>query len=65
MTTTIRNLTGATRSAVCFAMAVLIVSAGLTAGAVGADVAYQSAVARSGSAVAVASSAAATRAAFG
>jgi hypothetical protein len=46
MTTTIQNLTGATRRALCFAMSVLIVSAALTLGAVAANVAYQSAVAQ-------------------
>jgi hypothetical protein len=45
--TTIQNLTSATRSAVCLAMAALIVTAGLVTGAVGADVAFQSAIARS------------------
>jgi hypothetical protein len=63
--TMIQNLTSATRSAVCLATAALIVTSGLVTGAVGADIAYRSAVERSGSAVAVASSASATRAAFG
>jgi hypothetical protein len=44
MTTKIQNLTSATRSAVCLAMAALIVTAGLVTGAVGADFAYRSAV---------------------
>ncbi len=42
MTTTTRNLTDTTRRAVCFAMAVLIVSTGLTLGSVVADVAFHS-----------------------
>lgn len=46
MTTMIQNLNGTTRRVLCFAMAVLIVSAGLTLGAVGANFAYQSALAR-------------------
>lgn len=44
MTATIQNFTETTRRALCAAMAVLIVSAGLTIGAVGADSAYHSAV---------------------
>jgi hypothetical protein len=46
MTTNIQNLTSATRSAVCLAMAALIVTAGLVTGSVGADYAYRSAVER-------------------
>jgi hypothetical protein len=46
MTTNIHNLTSATRSAVCLAMAALIVTAGLVTGAVGADYAYRNAVER-------------------
>jgi hypothetical protein len=46
MTATIRNLNESTRHAVCAVLAVLIVSASLTLGAVGADAAFQSAVAR-------------------
>jgi hypothetical protein len=44
MTTNIQNLTSTTRSAVCAAMAALIVTAGLVTGSVGADFAYRSAV---------------------
>lgn len=47
MTTTIQNFTGTTRRVLCAAMAVLIVSAGLTIGAVGANSAYHSAVVKS------------------
>jgi hypothetical protein len=46
MTTNIQNLTSTTRSAVCLAMAALIVTAGLVTGSVGADYAYRNAVER-------------------
>ena len=40
------SLSQSARRAVCFALSVLIVGAGLTFGAVGADVAFQSAQAK-------------------
>jgi len=46
MNTMIHELSATTRRALCFAMAMVIVSAGLTLGAVGADAVYQSALAR-------------------
>jgi hypothetical protein len=52
MTATIRNFNEATRHALCAVVATLIVSAGLTLGAVGADSAYQAAVARATTTVA-------------
>jgi hypothetical protein len=46
MTATINNFTETTRHALCAVVAALIVTAGLTLGAVGADAAYQSALAQ-------------------
>jgi hypothetical protein len=65
MTTKIQNLTSATRSAMCLAMAALIVTAGLVTGAVGADIAYQSAVTRSASLAAHATTGTTTHTAVG
>ena len=46
MTAMIQNFNETTRHALCAVVAALIVTAGLTLGAVGADAAYQSALAQ-------------------